>query len=45
MIKNRGAMLAKGWLLGMQFEGLFTGDLYFTLGRHANAMAHACVMD
>ena len=39
MIKNRGAMLAKGWLLGMQFEGLFTGDLYFTLGRHANAMA------
>lgn len=39
MMKNRGAMLAKGWLLGMQFEGLFTGDLYFTLGRHANAMA------
>ncbi|MBS5149764.1 MAG: low specificity L-threonine aldolase [Butyricicoccus pullicaecorum] len=39
MIKNQGAMLAKGWLLGMQFEGLFTGDLYFTLGRHANAMA------
>lgn len=39
MMKNRGAMLAKGWLLGMQFESLFTGDLYFTLGRHANAMA------
>ncbi len=39
MIKNQGAMLAKGWLLGMQFEGLFTGDLYFTLGRYANAMA------
>lgn len=40
MIKNRGGMLAKGWLLGMQFEGLLLGDLYFTLGRHANAMAH-----
>ena len=39
MMKNRGGMLAKGWLLGMQFEGLLTGDLYFTLGRHANAMA------
>ena len=39
MIKNRGGMLAKGWLLGMQFEGLLLGDLYFTLGRHANAMA------
>lgn len=39
LIKNKGAMLAKGWLLGMQFEGLLHGDLYFTLGRHANAMA------
>ncbi|MFA9463217.1 MAG: low specificity L-threonine aldolase [Velocimicrobium sp.] len=39
MIKNRGAMLAKGFVTGIQFEVLFEDDLYFELGRHANAMA------
>jgi len=39
IMKQRGGMLAKGWLLGLQFETLFTGDLYFSLARHANAMA------
>ena len=39
LIKQRGAMLAKGRLLGIQFDTLMTDDLYFTLGRHANAMA------
>ncbi len=40
-IKQTGSMLAKGWLLGVQFETLFTDDLFFELGRHANAMASA----
>lgn len=38
-LKQRGAMLAKGWLLGLQFETLFTDGLYYELGRHANEMA------
>lgn len=39
MIKQRGAMLAKGFVLGIQFEALFKDKLYFELARHANAMA------
>ena len=39
MIKQRGGMLAKGWLLGLQFEALFEDDLYFKIGREANALA------
>lgn len=39
MIKQRGGMLAKGRLLGLQFDTLFTDGLYFDLGRHADAMA------
>ena len=39
MIKNRGAMLAKGWLLGIQFEELFCDGLYFEVGQHANGLA------
>ena len=39
LIKQHGGMLAKGRLLGVQFDVLFTDDLYFTLGRWANAMA------
>ncbi|NMB60617.1 MAG: low specificity L-threonine aldolase [Chloroflexi bacterium] len=38
-IKQRGALLAKGRLLGIQFDELFTGTLYFDLARHANVMA------
>lgn len=38
-LKQRGALLAKGSLLGAQFVGLFSGGLYFELARHANAMA------
>lgn len=38
-LKQRGALLAKGRLLGAQFVALFDGDLYFELARHANAMA------
>ena len=39
-IKQRGGLLAKGRLLGIQFQELFGDDpLFFTLARHANAMA------
>ena len=38
-IKQRGAMLAKGRLLGLQFGELFRDDLYFQLGRHAVGLA------
>ena len=38
-IKKRGALLAKGRLLGVQFDALFTDDLYFRIGRHAVDMA------
>jgi threonine aldolase len=39
IIKQHGGMLAKGRLLGLQFDTLFTDGLYFVLGRHANRMA------
>lgn len=35
-LKQRGGLLAKGRLLGIQFGVLFEDDLYFELGRHAN---------
>lgn len=38
-IKQRGAMLAKGRLLGVQFYELMRDGLYFELPRHANDMA------
>lgn len=37
-IKKRGALLAKGRLLGVQFSALFTDDLYFEISRHAIEM-------
>ncbi|MBO5122602.1 MAG: aminotransferase class V-fold PLP-dependent enzyme, partial [Oscillospiraceae bacterium] len=40
MIKQRGGMLAKGRLLGIQFDTLFTGDLYTKIARNANDMAY-----
>lgn len=39
MIKQRGAMMAKGWLLGIQFEELFQNNLFYDMARHANHMA------
>lgn len=39
MIKRQGGMLAKGRLLGIQFETLFTDGLYEQLGRHAVELA------
>jgi threonine aldolase len=37
--KQHGAVIAKGALIGLQFEALFTDDLYFKLSRHAIDMA------
>jgi threonine aldolase len=38
-IKQRGALLAKGRLLGIQFMELFRDNLFFEIGQHANDMA------
>lgn len=38
-VKQHGALLAKGRLLGIQFDTLFTDDLYFKISRHAVDMA------
>ena len=37
--KQHGALLAKGRLLGLQFDTLFTDDLYFRISKHAINMA------
>lgn len=39
IIKQKGGMLAKGRLLGLQFIALLENDLYFELGQHANKLA------
>lgn len=39
ILKQNGALLAKGRILGIQFEELFKDDLYFKLAEHANEMA------
>ncbi len=39
MTKQQGAMLAKGRLLGVQFDALFTDGLYLQIGRQAVELA------
>ena len=39
MQKQRGGLLAKGFLLGLQFGAIFEDDLFFKLAEHANKMA------
>ena len=39
MIKQRGNMLAKGRLLGVQFREMFADGLYYEMGAHAVAKA------
>ena len=39
IIKQHGALVAKGRLLGIQFDTLFTDDLYMKISRHAIEMA------
>lgn len=41
IIKRHGALLAKSRVLGLQFDTLFTDDLYFRVSRHAIDMAQA----
>jgi threonine aldolase len=38
-IKQKGGLLAKGRLIGIQFLELFKEDIYFELAKHANDMA------
>ena len=38
-VKQRGALLAKGRVLGLQFLALFTDGLYYQNARHANEQA------
>lgn len=39
LMKQRGAVLAKGRLLGVQFKELMSDNLYLELGEHANKLA------
>lgn len=38
-IKQHGALLAKGWLLGVQYDVLFEDDLYFKISKNAIDLA------
>ncbi len=39
LIKQKGGMLAKGRLLGIQFETLFEDGLYYRISKHADELA------
>ena len=39
ILKQRGGMMAKGFLLGVQFETFFEDGLYYELGRHSTDLA------
>ena len=39
VMKQEGSMLAKGRLLGIQFDTLFTNDLYLKIGKNALVLA------
>ena len=39
LIKQHGALLAKGRLIGLQFDALFTDNLYLKIGAHAVRLA------
>ncbi len=39
MIKQKGGMLAKGWLLGLQFTELLKDNLYISLAKNADRLA------
>ena len=39
IVKQHGALLAKGWILGAQFDTLFTDDLYLGISKNAIEMA------
>jgi threonine aldolase len=39
LLKQRGGLMAKSRLMGIQFQALMTDDLIFRLGAHSNQMA------
>ena len=39
IIKQKGAMFAKGRLLGLQFDTLFTDELYYKVAAHASTLS------
>ncbi len=39
IVKQHGALMAKGRVVGLQFETLFTDNLYFDISKHAIDMA------
>ncbi len=39
LVKQHGALLAKGRLSGVQFEAMFSDGLYYEIGRHAVVLA------
>ncbi len=39
LYKQRGAMMAKGWITGLQFDVLFEDGLFYKLARHENEVA------
>ena len=45
LIKQRGGLLAKGRVLGLQFEELFRDNLYFDLAKKSNEMAQYMVSE
>ena len=44
-VKQRGGLLAKGWLLGVQFETLFADGLYMKLAKHDTEYFFWCLSD
>ena len=44
-MKQQGGLLAKGFLVGIQFEGLFTDNLFYEIGRHANMMSKYLIQE
>lgn len=44
-MKQKGALLAKGRLLGIQFLELFRDDLFFELAHHANRLARKLMVE
>ena len=39
LMKQHGGMLAKGWLLGLQYQVLFEDKLYYRISEHADRLA------
>lgn len=39
LMKQRGGMLAKGWVIGLQYEVMFEDGLYYRLGTEADRLA------